>query len=84
MTDSRLLIVANRLPVTVRVNDGGIETVPSSGGLASGLGRCHHPSRGAWFGWPGHSTDSAEQRRQIDAQLSTLGMEIEYLNAEDL
>jgi len=35
---SQLLIVANRLPVTVRVNGAGIDTVPSSGGLASGLG----------------------------------------------
>jgi len=30
MTDSRLLIAANRLPVTVRVNGAGIDTVPST------------------------------------------------------
>ncbi len=74
MTDSRLLIVANRLPVTVRVNGSGIDSVPSSGGLVSGLGHCHHPSRSVWFGWPGHPAETAEQKAAIDTHLSAAGM----------
>jgi trehalose 6-phosphate synthase/phosphatase len=51
--DSRLLIVSNRLPLTVRV-DGGRATVRRSvGGLATGLSGPHERSRGLWFGWPG-------------------------------
>ena len=34
---SRLLIVANRLPVTVRLTPGGVEVERSTGGLATGL-----------------------------------------------
>ena len=84
MTDPRVLIVANRLPVTVRAHDNRIETVPSSGGLASGLGRCHSRSRGAWFGWPGHSADTPEQRQQIDEQLSAEGMVPVHLSAAQI
>ena len=34
---SRLLIVSNRLPVTVSTDDGAPHVVPSAGGLATGL-----------------------------------------------
>jgi len=49
----RRLIVSNRLPVTIRAGANGLEMVPSSGGLASGLGPWHRRSQGLWFGWPG-------------------------------
>jgi trehalose 6-phosphate synthase/phosphatase len=73
MTDSRLLIVANRLPVTIRVNGTSVETVPSSGGIASGLGPFHRRSRGVWFGWPGDTGTTPEQRIQVDAHLGAEG-----------
>jgi trehalose 6-phosphate synthase/phosphatase len=50
---SRLLIVANRLPVTFRPSEGGIELERSTGGLATGLSRPHEQSSGLWIGWPG-------------------------------
>ena len=54
----RLLIVSNRLPVTLRVgDDGGAELHPSPGGLATGLWAPHQAGEGSWIGWPGSLAD---------------------------
>ena len=52
---SRLLIVANRLPVTVRLDpeSEALDVVRSSGGLATGLQGPHDQSEGRWIGWSG-------------------------------
>jgi trehalose 6-phosphate synthase/phosphatase len=49
----RLLIVSNRLPATVVVEDGRPMVRRSVGGLATGLRRPHERSGGLWIGWPG-------------------------------
>lgn len=47
-----LLIVANRLPVTLKpLGDRDYDFQPSSGGLAAGLNGLGKRSK--WFGWPG-------------------------------
>jgi trehalose 6-phosphate synthase/phosphatase len=70
---SRLLIVANRLPVTVRVTDGGVEVQRSTGGLATGLMRPHEQSDGLWIGWSGAEGDlSADQQARLDRELAAL------------
>jgi trehalose 6-phosphate synthase/phosphatase len=48
-----LLIVSNRLPVTVSVKASQLRVRASSGGLATGLVGPHDRARGLWFGWPG-------------------------------
>ncbi|KAJ6000999.1 trehalose-6-P synthase/phosphatase complex synthase subunit [Penicillium waksmanii] len=51
--DPRLIIISNRLPVTIKLVNGSYECSQSTGGLAgalSGLGKSM-PFR--WFGWPG-------------------------------
>ncbi len=48
----RLLIVANRLPITLKpLENGNYDFQPSSGGLAAGLNGLGAKSK--WFGWPG-------------------------------
>lgn len=50
----RLLIVANRLPVTVRLGSGSDWRLePSSGGLATALQALHDRTEGIWVGWSG-------------------------------
>jgi trehalose 6-phosphate synthase/phosphatase len=49
----RVLIVSNRLPVTVRADADGVEVQPSVGGVATGLRGPHERSGGLWIGWPG-------------------------------
>ena len=68
---SRLLIVANRLPITVRASGTGVEVERSSGGLATGLLRPHEQSDGLWIGWPGAPQDlQPEQQKRLDEQLN--------------
>lgn len=50
----RLIIVANRLPITVkRTEDGAYDLIPSSGGLVSGLAGMMKTKEFQWYGWPG-------------------------------
>ena len=60
---SRLLIVSNRLPVTVTMDDGEAHVVPSVGGLATGLRGPHARTGGVWIGWPGQAAPTHPKRR---------------------
>jgi trehalose 6-phosphate synthase/phosphatase len=68
----RLLIVSNRLPMTMRVHDGTVRVQRSNGGLATGLRGVHEDTGGLWIGWPGLSTEQAgalwpEMQRRLAA-----------------
>jgi trehalose 6-phosphate synthase/phosphatase len=61
-----LVIVSNRLPVSVRKVDGKLEFFPSTGGLATGLASYTSLPGTKWIGWPGVASDSltdAERER---------------------
>jgi trehalose 6-phosphate synthase/phosphatase len=67
----RLLIVSNRLPMTVTTRDGKVDITPSSGGLATGLRGPHERSEGLWIGWPGDTSAVPEDERPLlDARLA--------------
>src|SRR6266852_845958 len=57
----KVIIVSNRLPVSVAEVGGQMQVTPSPGGLASGLRtylqspRCTLQSGYTWVGWPGGS-----------------------------
>ena len=53
--DTRLLVIANRLPITIKKGDepGKFETSMSSGGLVSGLSGMTKTTTFQWYGWPG-------------------------------
>lgn len=66
----RVLIVSNRLPVTMRKRASGLSVERSVGGLATGLRTPHERSGGYWIGWPGDlseldNADMFEARRQL-------------------
>ena len=70
---ARLLLVSNRLPVTVQRDAAGVRVIPSAGGLATGLSGPHRRSGGLWVGWPGDTTAlSSEEREQLGRQLAQL------------
>lgn len=53
-TEGRLLLISNRLPITIkRSDDGKYETSMSSGGLVSGLSGLRKTTTFQWYGWPG-------------------------------
>lgn len=50
----RLLLVSNRLPITIkRSDDGAYDFSMSSGGLVSGLSGLTKTTQFQWYGWPG-------------------------------
>ncbi|KAF7508669.1 hypothetical protein GJ744_009061 [Endocarpon pusillum] len=52
--DARLLLVSNRLPITIkRSEDGKYDFSMSSGGLVSGLSGLTKTTTFQWYGWPG-------------------------------
>ena len=59
----RLIIVSNRMPMTVGIEDGTMKTGPSAGGLVSALGAFleRRKAQGVelsehkWIGWPGNN-----------------------------
>src|SRR6185369_11202596 len=58
---NRLIVVANRLPLTLRNTDKGWTTERSSGGLASAMNPILQRNGGDWIGWAG---DSGEEDRE--------------------
>ena len=52
--EGRLLLVSNRLPITIkRSEDGHYDFSMSSGGLVSGLSGLSKTTTFQWYGWPG-------------------------------
>jgi trehalose 6-phosphate synthase len=52
--EGRLLLVSNRLPITIkRTEDGKYDFSMSSGGLVSGLSGLSKTTTFQWYGWPG-------------------------------
>ncbi|MPZ48724.1 MAG: hypothetical protein GEU75_05320 [Dehalococcoidia bacterium] len=82
---SKLILVSNRAPVTVRVDGQELRLDRSSGGLVAGLAGPHDEFEGTWIGWPGELPRlSAAQRRQLEAQLADIRVVPVYLNRRDI
>ncbi len=82
---SRLLIVSNRLPVTVSAGSGALVVSRSFGGLATGLAGPHERSGGLWIGWPGPTDGlSTADRAALDEQLRALRAVPVYLSAPEV
>ncbi|MCL2449385.1 MAG: trehalose-6-phosphate synthase, partial [Polyangiaceae bacterium] len=73
---ARLILVSNRLPITVKAvsDDGeGVSVTRSTGGLATGLRGPHEQSGGLWIGWPGDVSELTDkQRADLDVHLREL------------
>ncbi len=50
---SRLLIVSNRMPISVTKREGSLRFQPSVGGVATGLSSFYKSYQSIWIGWPG-------------------------------
>ncbi len=60
ITNHRMVVVSNRLPVTIEKTPGGFAVEPSSGGLVTALRPLLNDCAGTWIGWTG--TDSSDRR----------------------
>ena len=66
---SRVLIVSNRLPVSVRWRGGRPQLLPSTGGLATGLSHVQQQEGTLWIGWSGDSGGGAQRAAEVDQLL---------------
>ncbi len=64
-SSERLVVVSNRLPVTLRRSPaGGWKAEHSPGGLATAMDPILKQSEGIWIGWSGDTSDPADPSRQ--------------------
>jgi trehalose 6-phosphate synthase/phosphatase len=83
MSEGRLLIVSNRLPVTARVAGGDVDLVRSIRGLATGLASVHGDNAW-WVGWAGDTREyDATQLCALDRELRALRCTRVALAADD-
>lgn len=64
---SRLLIISNRLPITISRSEGDHEwkMSMSSGGLVSALSGLKKNTTFTWIGWPGRRPDVDENHNAV-------------------
>jgi trehalose 6-phosphate synthase/phosphatase len=61
---TRIIVVSNRLPVTLKKTEQGWDTARSSGGLASAMNPLIGKTGGEWIGWAGDSGGEDSEKRQ--------------------
>jgi trehalose 6-phosphate synthase/phosphatase len=68
---NKLLIVSNRLPVTIQKKKGKLYFNQSVGGLATGLGSFYQSFSSKWVGWCGIPSEkiSVEEKKIIETKL---------------
>lgn len=68
---SQVIIVSNRLPVSVKKENGRIKYQASLGGLATGLSSYVQGRKNIWIGWPGITSEelTEQEKTKIAAQL---------------
>jgi trehalose 6-phosphate synthase/phosphatase len=65
----RLLIVSNRLPLTIQERKGDLHVEPSVGGLATGLRSWYKSCTSIWIGWAGIGRKKIKRETDIMARL---------------
>jgi trehalose 6-phosphate synthase/phosphatase len=65
----RLLIVSNRLPLTIQEKKGDLHLEPSVGGLATGLRSWYKSSPSIWIGWAGIGRKKIRKEKDIMEKL---------------
>jgi trehalose 6-phosphate synthase/phosphatase len=61
---ARLIVVSNRLPLTLQKTEEGWTTARSSGGLASAMNPLRQKGGGDWIGWAGSGGGQDDPRRR--------------------
>jgi len=82
LNKERIILVSNRLPVTVERKHDSISCLKSSGGLVSAMGPLHEQRGGLWFGWPGIFFENHKQRSTAYRHLSKHGFRPIWLTDE--
>ncbi len=65
----KMIIVSNRLPVSISKTGGKIKVKRSVGGLATGLGSFYKDYKGVWIGWPGIASERIRGEKTVIREL---------------
>ncbi len=82
----RIILVSNRLPVTVEKRKGELQYHHSAGGLATGLDSVYNKGNSLWIGWPGinHENASSEEKKQIQEKLAQRNCAPVFLSRDNI
>jgi trehalose 6-phosphate synthase/phosphatase len=69
--EGRLIIVSNRLPVSVERGEDGLTYQPSVGGLATSLSNLRQDTEMLWLGWPGITPQDEAEAEELEATLGS-------------
>lgn len=84
---SRLLIVSNRLPVSVVKRGKTLRIQPSVGGVATGISSLlQKPYKGLWIGWPGIALEkiTAKEKNEIKKYLNENNLHPVFLSQSNI
>ncbi len=80
---SRLIIISNRLPITIDKKDGELFYHPSAGGLATGLNSLKDDIDKIWVGWIGKHISEEWEKPSIIKSLEQQKMVPVFLSKEE-
>ncbi|GGG47835.1 bifunctional alpha,alpha-trehalose-phosphate synthase (UDP-forming)/trehalose-phosphatase [Croceivirga lutea] len=82
----KTIIISNRLPVQLKIEQGKLSATPSVGGLATGLKSVHRDGNGLWIGWSGLTEEDtpSEMESEIDSALADLNCSKVILNSDEI
>jgi trehalose 6-phosphate synthase/phosphatase len=81
----RLLVISNRLPITVTKRENKIRYNPSVGGLATGLSSLSKTYHNVWIGWPGIAIERIRaEKNRIRTKLRQLNCQPVFIKQYDL
>ena len=82
----KTIIISNRLPVQLQIDNGGITAIPSVGGLATGMKSVHTGGDSLWIGWSGLTDEEIPDglAPEIDKALAKHGSSKVNLTAEEV
>ncbi len=81
---SRLIIISNRLPITVDKKDGDLFFHPSAGGLATGLNSLDKSMDRLWIGWPGSNIENPQEQVNLEEELEQKNLVPVFLSQKEV
>ena len=81
---SRLVIISNRLPITINRSAGELHYHPSAGGLATGLNSLDESYNKLWIGWPGVDITDEWEKESVRTDLGKRNLAPVFLTPREI
>ncbi|WP_028873353.1 bifunctional alpha,alpha-trehalose-phosphate synthase (UDP-forming)/trehalose-phosphatase [Psychroserpens burtonensis] len=83
---NKTIIVSNRLPLQIKIDNNQLQVKPSVGGLATGLKTIHQEGNSLWIGWSGLTEEelNSDLSKQVKALIKKEKCDTVSLTQNDL